>query len=250
MNVVIIDDDSRIVSIISNLISSYFTDIKMVATAADIAGGYQVIMDNSPDLLFLDIDLPDGTGFDLLKKIPDINFKIIFVTAYEEYAIQAIKVSALDYLLKPIDTEELVKAVNKARELINHEEEQLKINSLINNIEGEKVLKRLALNTAECLHFVNIDEIIRCEADNNYTFFYLTGNRKILVSKTIKEYSDLLQKAGFLRVHQSHLINTAFLDRYVKSDGGYLQMKDMSSVPISLQRKHEILKKLGKLKFG
>ncbi len=250
MKVVIIGDDPRIVSIISNLITSDFTDIEIVATAGDIANGYQIVMDHYPDLLFLDIDLPDGSGFDLLKKIQSITFKIIFVTAFKEYALQAIKVSALDYLLKPVDPDELIKAVKKARKIINHEEEQLKINTLISNIEGKEMLKRLVLHTSECLYFVNVDEIIRCEADSNYTFFYLTSNRRILVSKTIKEYADLLQQSGFLRVHQSHLINTAFLDRYVKAEGGYLLMKDMSSVPISLHRKQEILKILNTLNFG
>ncbi len=250
MKVIIIDDDNRVLNIISNLITTGFTDIEIVATAGDIKEGYHSINEHKPDLVFLDINLPDGTGFDLLKKIQTIDFRIIFITAYEEYAVQAIKVSALDYILKPVDAEELYEAVNKARKIINEEEEQLKINNLINNIKGEKVPKHLVLHTSECLHFVNIDEIIRCEADSNYTFFYLTGNRKILVSKTIKEFADLLQHSGFLRVHQSHLINTAFLDKYIKSEGGYLQMKDNSNIPIALNRKQEILKKLGSMSFG
>ncbi|MBN2273159.1 MAG: response regulator transcription factor [Bacteroidales bacterium] len=250
MKVVIIDDDTRIINVISNLLSSGFPDIEINATAGDIESGYRAIIEHCPDLLFLDINLPDGTGFDLLQKLETVDFKIIFVTAFEEYALQAIKVSALDYILKPVDAEELYKAVSKGRELINQQEEQLKIKTLIDNFNGKNSLKRLVLHTSECVHFVNVDEIIRCEADSNYTFFYLTGKRKILVSKTIKEYTDLLRHSGFLRVHQSHLINTAFLDKYIKSDGGYLKMKDMSNVPISLNRKQEILKILETLNIG
>ncbi len=249
MRTVIIDDDTKIIAIISKLIHTGFPDISVVGTAGDIESGFEVIERTHPELLFLDINLPDGTGFDLLKRIDRIDFKLIFITAYEEYAVQAIKVSALDFILKPVDTAELTAAVNKAREVIKKEEQQLKINSLLANFGESNKLKRIVLHTSDYLHFVDICDIIRCESDNNYTFFYLTGNRKVLVSKTLKEYDELLKNAGFLRVHQSHLINTAYVDKFVKSEGGYLLMKDASAVPVSLANRHNILKTLDSMTY-
>lgn len=247
MKTVIVDDDKRVINIISRLIQSDFPDITVEATAEDVKTGCRYIAEVCPDLLFLDINLPDGTGFDLLKKLSKIDFKIIFITAYEEYALQAIKVSALDYLLKPVDRTELANCIQKAREIIRQEEEQLKVKTLLENFDEKKTIKRIVLHTSDCLHFVKVDDIIRCEADSNYTFFFLTGNKKILVSKTIKEFTELLKNSGFLRVHQSHLINTAFIDKYVKSEGGYLHMNDGSNIPVSLSNKHQILKILESL---
>jgi two-component system LytT family response regulator len=247
MKAVIIDDDSRIVNIISGFIQSDFPDILVVATAGDVERGYRCIMEHHPDLIFLDINLPDGTGFDILKKTKNIDFKIIFITAFEEYAIQAIKFSALDYILKPVSIDELHEAVTKARQIINREEEQIKVKTLLDNFEEKKSLKRIVLHTSECLHFIDINNIVRCEADSNYTFFHLVDNKKILVSKTIKEYSELLKDSGFLRVHQSHLVNIVHIDKFIKSEGGYLLMKDKSSVPVSVTNRHQILKILSSI---
>ncbi len=244
MKAIIIDDETRVRNTITKLVESNFPDVSIVASAGDIESGYKMVTELNPDILFLDIHLPDGNGFDLLKKIETISFKLIFVTAHEEYALQAIKLSALDYILKPIDQDELSNAINKAHEIFKREEEQLKVKALLDNFEEKKTLKRIILRTSDYLHFVNIDDIIRCESDNNYTFFYLTDNKKVLVSKTIKEYEELLKNSGFLRVHQSHLINLLFVDKYVKSEGGYLQMKDNSNIPISINNKQYVLKML------
>ena len=247
MKAVIVDDDARIVNIISSLIETDFPDVTITATAVNVETGYQCVIDSKPDLLFLDINMPDGTGFDLLKKLEKIDFKIIFITAFGEYALQAIKFSALDYILKPIDIDELTKAIEKAREIFKVEEEQLKVRALLENFEEKKPLRRIVLHTSDSLHYVNIEEIVRCESDNNYTFFYLTENRKILVSKTLKEFTELLKDSGFLRVHQSHLINALFVDKFIKSDGGYLLMKDKSNVPVSMSNRQQILKALNSL---
>lgn len=244
MKVVIIDDDSRVTRVISNLINSEFDDITITGTAGNLESGYNVLLKDKPDLLFLDISLPDGNAFELLKKIRNIDFKIIFITAFEEFALQAIKVSALDFIVKPIDINELKNSINKAREIIKQEDENLKIKAFIENLEGKKKLKRIILPTSDYLHFIDINNIIRCEADNNYTFFYLADCKKILVSKTIKEYSNLLRDSGFIRVHQSHLVNAIHIDKYVKSEGGYLLMTDKSSVPVSSANRHQILKAL------
>ncbi|MBN2612365.1 MAG: response regulator transcription factor [Bacteroidales bacterium] len=241
LKAVIVDDDPKVVGVISSLIGQGHPEVEIVATAGDIVSGLNAIAVSGPDIVFLDINLPDGTGFDLLKKLDEITFKIIFVTAYEAYALQAIKVCALDYLLKPVDPDELSNAVKKAGEIIRKEDEQLKVNALLENFDEKKTLKRIVLHTSDCLHYVNISEIIRCEADNNYTTFYLTNGKKILVSKTLKEYAELLKNSGFIRVHQSHLVNTVFIEKYIKTEGGYLQLKDHTNIPVSLNRKQEVL---------
>jgi len=241
MNAVIVDDEATVRNTIKSLINENFPDISVVATAGSIQEGCETIMNNKPDLLFLDIELPDGTGFDLLKKFPQVTFKIIFVTGHQEYALDAIKVSALDYVLKPIDTDELVSAIEKAREVINQEEQNLKLLALSENLQCKKVLKRIILHTADHLQLVSVPDIVRAEADSNYTLFWLSGNRKIMVSKTIKEFDSLLANSGFIRVHQSHLVNLEHIDRFMKKDGGWLRMKDGSSVPVSPNLKKQVL---------
>jgi len=241
MNAVIVDDEATVRNTIKSLINENFPDINIVATAGSVGEGYETIVNNKPDLLFLDVELPDGNGFDLLKKISPVNFRVIFVTGHQEYALDAIKVSALDYVLKPIDTDELIRAIEKAKEVINQEEQNLKLLALSENLQCKKVLKRIILHTVDHLQLVAVDDIIRAEADSNYTLFRLSGNRKIMVSRTIKEFVSLLANSGFIRVHQSHLINLEHIDRFMKKDGGWLRMRDGSSVPVSPNLKKQVL---------
>ncbi|HSL85751.1 MAG TPA: LytTR family DNA-binding domain-containing protein, partial [Bacteroidales bacterium] len=218
-----------------------FDDIQIIATAGSVAEGVEAMNRERPDLLFLDVEMPDGNGFDLLKKISPVNFRLIFVTGHQEYALDAIKVSALDYVLKPIDNDELIRAIEKAREAINQKEQNLKLQALSENLQCKKVLKRIILHTADHLQLVAVDDIIRAEADSNYTLFRLSGNRKIMVSRTIKEFVSLLANSGFIRVHQSHLVNLVHIDRFMKKDGGWLRMRDGSSVPVSPNLKKQVL---------
>ncbi len=244
MNAVIIDDEAAVRNAIRSLLTENFPDINIQATAGSIQEGYETIIKNEPDLIFLDIELPDGTGFDLLKKFPRVPFRIIFVTGHHEYALDAIKVSALDYVLKPIDTDELCHAVEKARSVINQQEQQLKLQALSENLQGKKVLKRIILSTSDHLQIVSVSDIVRAEADSNYTSFTLSGGKHILVSRTIKEFESLLSGSGMIRVHQSHLINIAYVDRFVKKDGGYLLLKDNTKVPVSPILKKHVLQAL------
>jgi two-component system, LytTR family, response regulator len=241
---IIIDDEISVIGILSKLLKYHFSDIDIVCTADDITTGYNAILEYDPDILFLDINLPDGTGFDLLKKIDSPRFKLIFITAHEDYAIKAFKYSAIDYLLKPIQPDELVAAINRVKDLKLKEDQQLRLTALLDNFEEDHAMKKIVLRTSDSIHVVKIEDIIRCESDSNYTFFYLAEGKKILVSRTLKEYSELLKPAGFLRVHQSHLINVNYIDRYAKANGGAMIMKDNSSVPISHERKTYILKHL------
>jgi two-component system LytT family response regulator len=176
--------------------------------------------------------MPDGTGFDLLKMIPQKNFEVIFITAHEEFAIKAIKFSALDYILKPIDSEDLKQAVLRAVNTIDHKREESQFEALQLNMQPTQ-RRRLVLKTQESVHVVELDKIVRCEADRNYTSFFLTEGKKILVSKTLKDYETLLTGYNFLRVQQSHLINLDFVERYDKGNGGSVVMKDGSEVPLS-----------------
>ncbi|MGD2035889.1 MAG: LytTR family DNA-binding domain-containing protein [Bacteroidales bacterium] len=244
---IIIDDEPKIVSTISSLVGEHFADLEIVSTANDMATGLRAISEYDPDILILDINLPDGTGFDLLKQVDLPRFKLIFITAYEEYAIRAFKYSAIDYLVKPIQPNELIEAINRAKNLKQKEDQQLKLSALLENLNEGNSMKKIVLRTADNIHLVKTEDIIRCESDSNYTFFYLTDGRKILVSRTMKEFAELLKSAGFLRVHQSHLININHIDRYAKADGGAMIMKDNSSVPISHERKSYILKHLESL---
>ncbi|HOB85360.1 MAG TPA: LytTR family DNA-binding domain-containing protein [Bacteroidales bacterium] len=242
MNVIIVDDEATVRNAIRALLNEHFPEVNILATAGSIEEGYEAIRQNNPDLIFLDIELPDGTGFGLLKKFSTVSFKVIFVTGHQEYALDAIKVSALDYVLKPVDTDELCKAVEKAREIINQADQQLKLQALSENLQSRKVLKRIILHTSDHLQLVSISEIIRAEADSNYTSFNLSGGKRILVSRTIKEFESLLSGSGMIRVHQSHLVNIAFIDRFVKKDGGYLILKDGSKIPVSPNLKKQVLK--------
>lgn len=232
MKALIIDDEKRTRELIAKIIESFELGIETFPIGENVTSGLKAIEEIQPDIVFLDIQMPDGTGFDMLKMIPQKNFEVIFITAHEEFAIKAIKFSALDYILKPIDPEELRKSVEKAIESIDHKREESQFDALQLNIQPAQK-RRLVLKTQESVHVVDLDKIIRCEADRNYTSFYLVDHKKILVSKTLKDYETLLTGHNFLRIQQSHLINLDYVDRYDKANGGSVIMKDGSEVPLS-----------------
>ncbi len=242
MKVVIIDDENRTRNLIRKMVESFGLDVTCNAEGQDLKSGLKVIQEEDPDIVLLDIQMPDGSGFDLLNLVENKRFKVIFITAHEEFAIKAIKFSAFDYILKPVDADELEKTLKKAITEIK-EENQFTINdtqyaALSQNIIP-KQKQRLVLKTQESIYVVDLKDIIRCEADRNYTSFYLHNKTKILVSKTLKEYDLMLSPFNFLRVQQSHLINLDYVDRYDKGQGGAVVMKDGSQVPLS-QSKREI----------
>ena len=187
----IIDDEQRTRELIAKMIESFDLGIEAIPRGENVKSGLEAIAAIQPDLVFLDIQMPDGTGFDLLKAVPEKNFEVIFITAHEEFAIKAIKFSALDYILKPVDPEELRAAVERALESMNAEVEPQQFEALQNNIQPNQK-RRLVLKTQESVHVVDLDQIIRCEADRNYTSFFLKEGRKILVSRTLKDYETLL----------------------------------------------------------
>ncbi len=244
---VIIDDEINNQELISNLLKSYAENVQVVGLANSVDSAYKAINEHHPDLIFLDIQMPDGTGFDLLKKFEKINFKIIFVTAHQEFAIEAFKYSALDYLLKPLSPANLLAAVKKAEETMGEDELNTKLKILLNNIaEPIKNKKKIVLKTMERIYSVDLDDIIRFESDGGYTKVYLTDGKRIMVSKTMKEFDDLLLDVGFLRVHHSHLINMNHLFCFEKTEG-HVVMKDDSVVPVSNRKKDQLLELLNML---
>ncbi|MBL7934246.1 MAG: response regulator transcription factor [Bacteroidia bacterium] len=244
---VIIDDEVNNQELISNLLKSFSENVQVVGMANSVESAYQAINEYQPDLIFLDIQMPDGTGFDLLKKFDKINFKIIFVTAHQEFAIEAFKYSALDYLLKPLSPANLLAAVKKAEETMSGDELNLKLKILLNNIaEPIKNKKKIVLKTMERIYSVDLDDIIRFESDGGYTKVYLVDGKRIMVSKTMKDFDDLLLDVGFLRVHHSHLINMNHLFCFEKAEG-HVVMKDDSIVPVSNRKKDHLLELLNML---
>ena len=244
--VLIIDDENRTRDFVKKMIDSFNLDLDVFTDGENVETGIEAINRIQPDILLLDIQMPDGTGFDVLNSIETKNFEVIFITAYQEYAIKAIKFSALDYILKPIDSEELHSSIITAIDSLEFKREETKFIALENNIQSNN-RRKLVLKTQECVYVVDLNEIIRCEADKNYTFFYLNSGKKILVSRTLKDYETMLNGYGFFRIQQSHLINLEYLDRYDKQQGGAVIMKDGTSVPLSPAKKEQFFKLLEKL---
>jgi len=244
--VLIIDDENRTRDFVKKMIDSFNLDLDVFTDGENVETGIEAINRIQPDILLLDIQMPDGTGFDVLNSIETKNFEVIFITAYQEYAIKAIKFSALDYILKPIDSEELHSSIITAIDSLEFKREETKFIALENNMQPNS-RRKLVLKTQECVYVVDLNEIIRCEADKNYTFFYLNSGKKILVSRTLKDYETMLNGHGFFRIQQSHLINLEYLDRYDKQQGGAIIMKDGTSVPLSPAKKEQFFKLLEKL---
>lgn len=215
--------------------------VHIIGEATSVQTGVEAIKQYAPDLVFLDVEMGDGTGFDLLKKLQPIKFKVIFVSGHEGFAVKAFRCSAIDYLLKPINSKELIEAVEKTETALDKEMMELKLNTLFSNIERPKNLQKIILKTAEKIFSVNIQDVIHCQGETNYTTFYLLDGSKIIVSKNLKEYEITLSDLGFFRPHQSHLINMAYFDHFIKSDGGYIVLKNKTKVPLSLRKKVEFM---------
>jgi two-component system, LytTR family, response regulator len=235
---IIIDDEPDAVDFISSIIAEYCPDLEVVGKANNVKDGVQLISEIKPELVFLDVEMPNGTGFDLLTHFPEKNFDVVFITAFNHYAIKAIKFSAVDYILKPINIKEFIEAVNRVvykrstDSFINNEN----IEALLENIRTSYPT-RLVIPTSDGREYLNPKNIIRIEADRSYTWFFINDNRKILVSKNLKEFQDLLNDRNFFRPHNSHLINLDFVKKFIRQDGCYIEMTDGSQIPISRNRK-------------
>lgn len=245
-NAVIIDDEDRGREFLSKLLLEYCTSVKVVAKADSISTGIAAIHQHKPDLVFLDIMMPGGTGFDLLEEIGTIDFDIVFTTAHDNFAIRAIRFSALDYLLKPIDVEELQIAVDRVKNKTEAEIDTNKKNVqvFLDNVRGVNPFNQIVLPTLEGLIFVRVEEIVRCQGEGSYSRIFLFEQDSVLVSRNLKEIEGLLLDNGFFRVHKSHLINLNHIRKYIKGSGGFVIMSDGAEVEIAKRKKDEFIEKL------
>jgi two-component system, LytTR family, response regulator len=240
----IVDDEPYSCETLATLLERYCPDVKVLDICYSAASALKSINEQKPQLLFLDIEMPHMNGFELLEKLPDIDFELVFTTSYDQYAIKAFRFSALDYLLKPIDQDDLRKAVQKAVTSTDHVSPQ-QIKVLLQKINHPSlVVNKLAIPTLEGLQMILIESIIHCEADRNYTIINIKGKQKIVASRTLKEIEELLDDYPFIRVHHSHIVNLNEVEKYVKGEGGYLMMSNGANIDVSRSRKEFLLKKL------
>ena len=238
----IIDDEKKAVNVVYMLLQKHVPEIKEIHTSIGSQAGLQLIQTIQPDLIFIDIEMPLMTGFDVLEKFPDHHFEVIFITAYDHYAIKAIRYSALDYLLKPIDHTELKAAVQRFIEKRKSKtDNKERYNNLLHNLKTEQDAYRLAVATTEGTYFYNTQEIVRCEANDNYTHIFFLNKKPVITSRTLKEYDELLTEQGFFRIHRTHLVNKKYIESF--SNDHTIHMIDGSEVEVS-RRKWEDIKKV------
>jgi two-component system LytT family response regulator len=244
---VIIDDEPDAVDFISSIIGEYCPGLEVCGKAHNVKDGVALINDIKPELVFLDVEMPNGTGFDLLTHFPEKNFEVVFITAFNHYAIQAIKYSAIDYILKPINIKEFIESVNRVvnKRSTNPLSGNENFDVLLENLRTSHPT-RLVIPTSDGREYLNPKDIVRIEADRSYSWFFIINRHKILVSKHLKEFQDLLSDLNFFRPHNSHLINLDFVKKFVRHDGGYIEMTDGSQVPISRNRKDLFLAQMAR----
>ena len=244
INAIIIDDEKDGAEVLEILIRQNCPAINIVSVDHSVTGAILSIKNLKPDLIFLDIEMPTGTGFDVVQATKDLDYQIIFITAYEHYAIKAFKTNAVDYLLKPIDIDELVFAVNNAEKRISvlGKSQTRHIESLLLSRMNKN--KKISIPSQEGVFWVDLDDIIRLEAESNYTHVYTRNRKKFIVAKTLKSFEEQLNSSNFCRIHSTHLINLNEVERYIKGDGGIVILKDSSNLPVSRANKNELLKKL------
>jgi two-component system, LytTR family, response regulator len=247
LRVVIIDDEDHIRDTLINMLEMNCPDVSVVGQASGVVSGITAIKEFQPDLVFLDIQMKDGTGFDLMYGLPSIDFKVIFVTAYDQYALQAFRFSAVDYLLKPVNPEQLKEAVSRAVNLMDdHFKKQMKV--LEENLQAASNRhKKIILKTNESIHLLDVKEIIFCDSDSSYTTVHTTEGEKIIVSKTLKEYEEMLTECGFYRVHKSYLINLLHIKRFDRQDGGYIVLTNDLKIPVASRKREEMMGLLEKM---
>lgn len=239
MKAIIIDDEMDSRTILANYLKKYCPDVTVCDLADSVDSGLLAIKKHSPDIVFLDIEMPYGNGFDLLDKLTDISFETIFVTAFDHYAIQALNQSAAYYLLKPIDIDELIKAVDKIRKERKEINYTQHARVLMENKKG--AIQKVMLPTLEGFEIVNIDTILYCEAADNFTKFHFESGQPLLICRTLKYFEDVFKAHRFIRIHRSYLINPDFVIRYSKGKGGYVTMKNNHELEISPNKKLEFL---------
>lgn len=247
IRVVIIDDEDHIRDSLAKLLAKHCPQVTVCGEANGVASGIRVIQEMHPDLVLLDIEMGDGTGFDLLQSFPSIDFKVIFVTAYDQYALQAFRFSAVDYLLKPLNPEYLVTAIERAAlQMKDHFNAQM--NALYENLKSvARQDKKIILKTAEQIYLLDLKHMVSLESDSCYTTVHTADGEHIMVAKTLKEYEEMLSDCGFYRVHKSHLINLSQIKRFEKQDGGYIVLANDVKIPVASRKREEMMTLLEKM---
>lgn len=248
MKVLIIDNEAPIRAGLRLQLETYFLEMSALQEATGVATGLLAIENFLPDIVFLDVEMDDGTGFDMLKKLGSYNFQLIFVTAHNKYAVDAFRFSAIDFLLKPIDTDDLLTSLERAISNLKnkHLKEQIQVlNESMNAISLEH--KKIVLKDKDSIYFIKVNDIIRCHAEGPYTEFFTSNGQKITISKTLKEYEEMLEPFGFIRAHHSHLINIRKIIRFDKTDGCNLIMENNDEVPVSQRKKEHLLEMIAEL---
>lgn len=241
LRTIVIDDEDYQRSAIEKVITKFCPNVSLVGSADGVQSGIAAITKNKPDLILLDIKMGDGTGFDLLGKLDNINFNVIFITAFDQYAIKAFRFSAIDYLLKPLDPDDLITAIEKAENIIL-KDLNLQLKNLKEHLTADNSrINKIIIKTFDNIHLVPLHEIVYCESDGNYVNVFLIDQTKIMVSALLKDYEDLLASNGFFRVHRSYLINVKYIRSFEKADGGTLILENQIKVPVASRKKDELL---------
>ena len=240
MRAIIIDDEDHCITTLKWDLKKYCPEVEIVGTASDGEKGLVLITGITPDLVFLDVEMPRLNGIDMLERLDVIDFKVIFTTAYDKYAIKAFKLSAVDYLLKPIDKDELIQAIDRV-EILKVKNSGEQIETVKHNLNPRSELKKIVIPTSEGLLFFDVNEIINIEAQSNYSYIYFKDNTKLLSSKNLKEFEESLPDDTFFRCHRSHLINMNYIKKYVKGEGGIIVLSNEREVEVSRRKKNEFL---------
>jgi two-component system LytT family response regulator len=242
LKIIIVDDEKKVAEALSQMLDQFCENVQLAAICNSVDSAIKAIREHQPDILFLDVEMGKEKGFDLFKHFPKPEFKVIFITAHQQYAIQAFRFAALDYLLKPVDPVLLAEVIEKAGDIIEREKTSTKIEALIHNMSvTSNESKKIVLRTNDKIHVIGVNDIMYCEAEGSYTNFYLNDKNKIMVSKNMGEYEEMLDKYGFFRVHQSYLLNLSYLKRYEKGDGGSVVLKNDHSLPVATRKKDRLL---------
>ena len=245
---IIIEDEPVSRDMLTLMLQRYKNDIELIDACSNPADGIESIAKHQPDLIFLDIQMPKMNGFDMLQKIGSINFEVIFTTAFDQYAINAIRISALDYLLKPVDDEDLAAAIDKCRERMKQKSPQLQFENLFNNLTNKNPLdKTLALSASDGISFVKMADILRVEANGRYAKFYLLNKETILVSKTLGDFEEVLSANQFFRIHDSAIVNLNHVKKFIRGDGGTIILSDNTELDVARRRKDDFVKLIPKL---
>lgn len=244
----IIDDEQHCIDRVTHLLEAHKDKVHLMDALHSVEEGITAIKKFKPDLIFLDVQINDKTGFDLLKQIDTHDFEVIFTTAHDKYAVQAFKFSAIDYLLKPVDADDLQQALEKVSKKVAEKANNDRLDVLLHNLKNTQgSIKKISIPTVNGFVFVQVTEILRCQSEINYTTIFLKDKQKMTVAKTLKEFEELLSDYNFFRVHNSHLINLAYIKSYNKGKGGIVTMMDQTDIEVSTRRKDDLMKKLGEI---